>query len=488
MLTFAFDLIIFSRRQKQITEHVEGLNQQISLAREQKKKQQLRANEVSDHSDKLKSFISDKLIEYMDFDEKFIHFKGIASEVRHNGVISYDKINSALNKAIEQQNYLAIYEQNSQSDNAQDEAIDSSGEISSTNSILHDYQTAKDAIAYLWDLLDLSTAENMSLYIGKKLVDYEEMYYQTQLNPTQHDDLSSSFGVNPTFYPLQSVLMTMRLFSNQDKLVHLLANSKINEKLLASPFQFDDEQFVIKSNPTARILGNPNHLVLLLENLIKNAQFFSGKSRYKQSSDRVIIRLGQKTLTVEDEEETAANISIYNRGKPIESDDMEHIFKLGYTTRRKSNVNGRGLGLYFVNQIVKGYQGAIDAVNIQNEACEYKLTIALASDEVLEFFLQTTDIDGRVLLSSGAGDPLKEFKLENEIPIKSINLSKANETVLSDQQIEPRQSYQWQDEQYSWAPGWCLSLSVFKKKHLLIFKGLDIAGVRFDISLPLVDE
>ena len=495
ILTIVVDLLIFFRRQKQISDLIEGLDQQISLTREQKKKQQLRANKVSDHSDKLKSFISDKLIEYMDFDEKFIHFKGIASEVRHNGVISYDKINSALDKAIEQQNYLSIYEQNNSSTSSaaqNNDNVDSSTEISNNRKILYDYQNAKDAIAYLWDLLDLSTAENMSLYIGKKLVDYEEMYYQTRLNPSLHDDLSQSLGINPSFYPLQSVLMTMRLFSNDGAMANLLADSKINEQLLCTDFHFEDEQFSISLSPTAHILGNPNHLVLLLENLIRNAQFFSTKSSYKQKVDRVVINLKHRAASEENGGESFADLSVYNRGKQIEDVDLENVFKLGYTTRRKSDANGRGLGLYFVNEIVKGYQGSIKAINIENENFEYKLILTLASEESFEFSIYSKEIDGKVQVSTDADAYAKDLRIEKDIPIESIQLKVKDIETWSTNEIEKDSGYFWQGSSsqatHTMAPTWTLSLSSFKKKHQIIFQGLDRTGVQFDISLPLVSE
>ncbi|MCF6193075.1 MAG: ATP-binding protein [Kangiellaceae bacterium] len=499
LLAFVFDLLVFTRRQKHIREHIEGLNLQINLTREQRKKQQLRANEVSDHSDKLKSFISDKLIEYMDFDEKFIHFKGIASEVRHNGVISYDKINSALNKAIEQQNYLAIYEQNNDSENSAsngfDDDLDLGTETSATNQALYDYQTAKDAIAYLWDLLDLSTAENMSLYIGKKLIDYEEMYYQTQLNPTQHDDLTESLGISPTFYPLRFVLMTMRLFSDDDKFVHLLANAKINESLLTAPFRFEDDQFVISLEPTKRILGNPNHLVLLLENLIRNAQFFSCKARYKQKSDRIIISLDSRDKDAdkpEHEDDSMACISVYNRGRHIEIEDLDSIFKLGYTTRRKSDANGRGLGLYFVNEIIKGYQGSIKAFNVENESFEYKLILTLVNKEQIEFDIQSKEVEGKIQVATNDDTYTKDLRIEKDIPIESIQLMINDTEVFSANDIEQDRNYSWRGGPFenteTSAPTWTISLSSFKKKQHLIFQGLDRTGVQFDILLPLVSD
>ena len=499
LLTFTFDFLVFYRRNKQVNAHIKELLQQIHLTREQRQKQQLRANEVSDHSDKLKSFISDKLIEYMDFDEKFIHFKGIASEVRHNGVISYDKINSALNKAIEQQKYLAIYEGERVAVDAEQDQ-ESTQDNQQASMALYDYQTAKEAIAYLWDLLDLSTAENMSLYIGKKLVEFEEIYYQSQLNPSEHGNPAESFGVNPTFYPIQSILMTMKMFSEDDEIKYLLADSKINESLLTSAFLLENESFRLSLEPTSSIFGNPNHLVLLLENIIKNAQFFNHKARYKQKTDRVIIQLSQLVNSTENGEETYARISVYNRGKQISHEDMQSIFKLGYTTRRKADANGRGLGLYFVEQIVKGYQGTIKAINIENADREYQLTIGLASKEQFKFSITSKEMDGRILVSLSEHDQAdeydheytKEIKIQKDIPIESIHLEANNAVLLSTQDIKPNQSHSWLDDQSGddqlTGPQWFISLSNIKKKHHLIFRGLDRSGVRFDIELPLVEE
>ncbi len=164
-MTFVFEYWLFSRSKNKTNQLIEQQHKEVNLFSQSKRKQQQRANQYSDHTEKLKGFIADKLIEYMDFDEKFIHFKGIAAEVRHNGVISYDKITTALNKAIEQQGFLTLYEQqNSDSNETNQQTIDA----------LVDYQSALDAMRYLWALLDLSTADNLSMHIGNQLIDCEE--------------------------------------------------------------------------------------------------------------------------------------------------------------------------------------------------------------------------------------------------------------------------------------------------------------------------
>jgi len=510
-LIYLIDILRFQRCKKELQTHLNSINQRLKQTWKQKNKQQFRANTYSDHTNKLKSFINDKLIEYMDFDEKFIHFKGIASEVRHNGVISYDKINIALNKAIEQQRFLAIYEQESEQDGLH--TID--GNNQQTEGLLYDYQSAKDAINYLWDLLDLSTAENMSLYIGNKLIEYEENYFQTQLNANQHTDTSLTIGYHPTFYPLQALLMSLQLFTESEETKHLLINGKINSELFNQPFNFENEQFLICTESTNELLGNPNHIVLLLENLIKNAQFFSNKIRHKQKSDRIVIKISSTKLEMDSDSEDdseltndAISFSIYNRGNNIADEELDQIFKLGYTTRRKKDVHGRGLGLYFAKEIVKGYQGTIKAININSKKISFKLVLGLASGESFIYYIQCQKLKERMtscfLESENSIDNIQNqeehtlsnnIKIEYDIPVQSVQIMNlTTEQIFSAEELASNnKSIQtWVDNRSVkndlQLPEWEMSLNVFKKKQIFTFKALDITGVRFDVNIPSVIE
>ena len=57
--------------------------------------------------------------------------------------------------------------------------------------------------------------------------------------------------------------------------------------------------------------------------------------------------------------------SIYNRGPHIEQEMLETIFQLGFSTRRNKEHHGKGLGLFFAKEIVRGYQGTISALNVK---------------------------------------------------------------------------------------------------------------------------
>ena len=156
MFAIALDAFRFRQGKAKYDRQSQKYEQQIKELFQAKNALQHKVHTYSDHADKLKLFISDRLLEYIEYDEKFLHFKNIASEVRHNGVICYDKVSTALNAA------LAGGDPGDPGDRRQ-------------------YQDALDSMRYLWDLLDLSTTDNIALYIANKLYESEEQYYQQLL-------------------------------------------------------------------------------------------------------------------------------------------------------------------------------------------------------------------------------------------------------------------------------------------------------------------
>ena len=414
-----------------------------------------------------------------------MHFKGIASEVRHNGVISFDKVMTALNKAIQQQSFLSIYEQENQPD---ENSIPAQQTINS----LANYQSAIDAMRYLWALLDLSTADNMSLHIGNQLIECEEHYYQLQLDADRSLDSTQSIPSEPTFYPQLAALMTLSLLSDEPEIRDLISLAKINQSVLQERFEFRSELYYVQLEVTESILGNPNHIVLLLENLIKNALFFNSKSGYKQKTDRIGISLTQKNQSI--------RFKIYNRGPQIEG-NLDDIFKLGFTTRRNKQHNGKGLGLFFVSEIVKGYQGKIRVENIRNQKKRYQLSLFQAEESIKSYQIETDIIDGKVKsrllheqnaneLQKNQTEWLTEIKLEASAAIDSLkvcDIESKQETAYYE--ISPNEANsRWIDPDNKQKPQWQIQIKHGKRKAGITFKALDIGGVCFDISLPCADS
>lgn len=453
------------------------LQRQLKRIWESKKKQQQRANTYSGRTDKLKAYISDKLLESIEFDEKFLHFKGIASEVRHNGVISYDKVITAINNAIEQQKFLALYEQ--QSENPSEQTIDS----------LAHYQTVLDAMRYLWALLDLSTADNMSLHIGNQLIECEEHYFQLHLDSEKRLDSTQSIPVSPTFHPLMTTLMTLSLISDDNEIRNKISLAKINHSILDEIFEFENEQYRIALQSQSEMLGNPNHIILLLENLIKNAMFFTTKSSYKQHSDRIAIRL----LEHQDDkagEQQALHFSVYNRGPHI-TEELDKIFDLGYSTRRSKQHHGKGLGLFFVNEIVKGYQGKIQATNVDNEKLNYQLAIGTSDGEIQRTIIESSFVDNRMQVRlSGNKEWNKLLKIESSQSIAFVEIT-AEEPDCKLQRyddLSESELMEWTDSNAELRPRWKIEVNQSKRKKVVSFSALDVRGVCFDIYLPTAES
>ena len=475
---YLIDIQLFQRNKRKIKAQFEDLNNQLKLAWKQKAKQQARANTFSGQTDKLKGFISDKLLEFIEYDEKFVHFKGIASEVRHNGVISYDKVTTALKKAIEQQRFLSIYEQQEQ--NNADE-----GKLSNqTLDALAQYQNAIDAMEYLWALLDLSTADNMALHIGNQLIEYEEHFFQLQLDAEKQMDITQSIPSSPTFYPQLSLLLTLSLLSNEQDIRNQIALSRINPQVFEEAFEFTNQQFSVHAHAIGELLGNHNHIILLLENLIKNAQFFSSKAPFKQSSDRIVIFLKNASLG-DDPDNGGINYSVYNRGPHIDTDDLEKIFELGYSTRRNQKHHGKGLGLFFSKQIIDGYQGTVEVENVESLSSQLEIKIQLASGETKTLSIESDFSESRPRIRRSLNSDFEaEVSFQSDIPFVSMSYPDNNSSDFERLINEDRTNQEWLIFNGDHLPIFKAELKNTKRLTTLKIKPLDIKGVRFQINIP----
>lgn len=425
------------RRREQQQLLLDKANQQIEELLANKKQLNAKAHVYANHADKLKLFISDKLLEYIEYDEKFLHFKSIASEVRHNGVISYDKVTSLLQNAMDQ---LV----------AEDERYS-------------ELKDARNSLRFLWDLLDLSTADNIALHIANQVCESEELLFQSELN----DD--SAPLVNKPVFDAKSVLLNAlaRCFGS---------NPLLDED---GSIHIEDQSHVyIQCSPAEPLLGNENHIILALENIINNAQFFAGRrgSRRVQRLARIAVQLDQSGDYI--------RYRVYNRGPHIDEDNALKLFQLGYSTRRVKQHHGKGLGLYFVNEIVKGYDGVLSFRNIYNQSDTLSLRLELDSGEIITDMIEVVVEDGVPQCRKTGGDSLDE---QHQWPLSGALLSveithqsdQKTHRILADQLTQKR----FHDPVQSAFPRWCLSM---EKPNSLTFMPLDTAGVSFQIKLPSV--
>ena len=444
LLVAIYDVRRFIKASSRYRDQLKQYRAQIGELFDTKRELGTRARTYSDHADKLKMFISERLLEYIEYDEKFLHFKNIASEVRHNGVISYDRVQTALKQA--QQNCAPGEEQA--------------------------YREAADALLYLWDLLDLSTTDNIALHVANRIYDSEEHYFQAQLNPAEAD--SAPFV--PTFqmsYALRRALLP--IVESADEL-------GLNQAWPDSGC-YSDEQFKVLMQRDSELLGNDNHMVLLIENLINNALFYARQKATRQSHNPVAIRLTQ--------DGAEGVLKVYNRGPHIAAEEREKIYLLGFSSRRIREHHGKGLGLYFVHQITRGFEGNIGFDNIENRSDLVSISIKLKNGELLRQQIGIVDIEGRPMCQLlEAGEQVsKRHEWAYESPIASIEVSSeaAGKPQLVASLANNEDSH-YIDSNDPMRAHWMLEIKNGKRSAKLRFVPLDVRGVEFVLRFPIASS
>lgn len=435
-----FDIWRYIKSRQRVKAQFRQYQDQIGELFDSKRELGTRARTYSDHADKLKMFISERLLETIEYDEKFLHFKNIASEVRHNGVISYDKAQTALKRA----------RQESDADGQQQ------------------YQDAADGLLYLWDLLDLSTTDNIALHVANQIYDCEEHYFQSLLS----EDDTEENPFEPAFMMSQALRRALLPITDDPDELGLNGAWKC-------PGRYQDDKFNIHLRTDNEMLGNPNHMVLLIENLLNNALFYAQQKEHKSRYGKVAISLAHRNGEVE--------FQVYNRGPRIKDSEKDKIYQLGFSSRRIREHHGKGLGLYFVNEIAKGFEGTIGFDNIDNQEDEYSLSVKLDNGEIEKHQVRVIERKGKPLCSNGDGDDSGEKKRDWSFsaPIVSIEIgSRSTRKPQLISELGQAQASSHFDDRDPQMPRWVLEINNRKRSSSLKFQPLNLRGVRFTARFP----
>ena len=459
VLIFFWSFVRFQRLTHTQSRHIETLIAQNQKIQNQNKSLNKKAFTYSSHADKLKYFISEKLLDFIEYDEKYLHFKSIASEVRHNGVISYDKVKTFIQTLQSELN--KIDKQTSNKDN-QNSNIDIAA-------IKQSSEHALNSMKYLWDLLDLATTDNIALHISDHLCDCEEHYIQESLNAQklEFNDFS--------YQPKTALLDYLSTLGESTEEFSGVRKSKKHTT------EYSNDQFHLIIHKSEELLGNPNHFILLIENIIKNAQFFLQKSKFKQKSDTILIELGQHDQYL--------FLNIYNRGPNIKDENQQDIFKLGFSTRKVKENHGKGLGLFFSHEIVSGYEGSIKANNIQNPSHVFKIDLTFQDQSTLSYQLEQTNRDdslGVYLKDHAEHTQCKNriAKSEFEQPLRRARITNTYTKQYQEFAFEDNNAIQHIDT-FSNMPMFSVEFINKKRACSIKWTALDITGVQFQIRLPL---
>ncbi len=440
---YAFDYFRFRKSGRDYNERIKNQKEQIDELFRSRNALQNKVHKYSGHADKLKLFISEKLLENIEYDEKFLHFKNIASEVRHNGIISYDKVVSVLNDVLDQEIDPDLRKQ---------------------------YQDALDSMMYLWDLLDLSTTDNIAMYIANKLYECEEIYYRQVL------DNHEAPPFRPIFPVRNAVLKAISVF---------IETAELGEKLAletTGPVQYDDKQYRIRLEEPGSFLGNENYIVLVMENLINNALFYAGKRGYANKYARLSISLAR--------EEGDAVIRVFNPGPEIPGEARDKIYQLGYSTKRSKGHQGKGLGLYFVKEIVKGYEGTINYQNIHTGANTYIIRVECETRPVVNEIIETRlNEQGKIKVKKEDGELDNESICVIEDRIKSIEVSdQIGKSTHVFNELDQGGKSNLLDPEHEDRPAWMMEVDMKLTTTTISFKPLNTTGVEFTLRIPTAES
>ncbi|TGG93972.1 GHKL domain-containing protein [Natronospirillum operosum] len=442
------------RRQRALQMALNQLQDENRTLWQQRHELRLRAQTYSGHADRLKRFISDKLLDYIEYDEKFLHFQSIAAEVRHNGVIAFDRVQIALQKAMDQAD--------------RDTA---------------DYREASVQMRYLWDLLDLATTDNLALYIGNLQAQCEERYYQKLLNPEDPEPTPLTIDYSPRLAVWQAVRPLLHEQTLTDALRQQLDTPE--QPLLVE----QDPLLALRLLPTGPLLGKANHLTLLLDNLLKNAQFYAHKRAYRHRHNRIRLNM--------DETDGLIRLRVYNRGPHIPATEQDRIFHLGYSTRRVQEHHGKGLGLFFVQEIVRGYDGRILIHNEDNarpeptaDSLAWHFRFRLSNGDLVHETAQVVLVDGqpRVRMPEPA-EPERQcaWSLRKAVTAVEVSCAHSGEQVeLTVPTAEGTQALY--DPFRPELPHWVLEFHPRKRGCRVVFEPLDVRGVTFEVLLPTAES
>ncbi len=436
----ALELLLFYWRKRQVDRYLSSTRGQLDELLESRRQLRSQVRTSTDHADHLKRFVSERLLDYIEYDEKFLHFKHIAAEIRHNGAISFDRVQSSLANA--------------------------SASVGSESQSGDEYQQASESLRYLWDLIDLATTDNLALYISNRVYDCEELYFQTQLGMQAAD---SPMPVDAAFSVAEVIRRTLA------PLVDDASAMKAALQPTNHSVYYEDQRFRVEIRRDSELLGNPNHLVLMLENLVANALYFNEKPGYRNANNRVVVRLARQG--------GQAEISVFNHGPPIREQHPQELFKLGHSTRRERGNHGKGLGLYFVDQIVRGFEGVVDYRNLENSDYDLELVLDSDADSEETHQLSVSEVDGRLHCFTAAGqDEKNRCEISRSKPLQSIRVNTGRYTVTSEP--EPRSESSLFDNTDPLSPRWRIDIKNQPRSARITFTPLDQRGVRFLVLLP----
>ncbi len=149
--------------------------------------------------------------------------------------------------------------------------------------------------------------------------------------------------------------------SEMARIILLSFEAKIDAKKLDVEFEAPEDRLMVYSDKDA--------INQVLYNLCDNAVKFS--------------REGGKYRIVITENQTHVTVKVYNEGAGIAAEDLPHVFDRFYKSDKSRGLDktGVGLGLYICKTIMDNLGENISASSVQDEYCEFTVTLTKYKEE-----------------------------------------------------------------------------------------------------------
>ena len=120
------------------------------------------------------------------------------------------------------------------------------------------------------------------------------------------------------------------------------------------------------------LVGDPSALSSVIQNLVSNA------IKYSRPGGTVTIQARESKT----DSGTAVQVAIHDQSDGIPSREIPHLFEPFFRGERarRAQIQGSGLGLSLVKQVVEGHGGSIDVVSTRGAGSTFMVQLPVADD------------------------------------------------------------------------------------------------------------
>ena len=144
-------------------------------------------------------------------------------------------------------------------------------------------------------------------------------------------------------------------------------NKLIHEVVEAFQYTTSTHDLIVQGRITKPLRADKERIHEVLTNLIINA------IKYSANADKVLIKLSETDKTV--------TVSVKDFGLGISSDEQQKVFERFFRVKGKKehNIEGLGLGLYLVSEIIKLHKGRIWVESTPGEGSTFSFSLPVTT-------------------------------------------------------------------------------------------------------------